>query len=336
VSTFYHARVTHNWTRKFGDGKSVPTIRILLCLAVVLSCFACGSSERQAIIDSLRASEKINGERILVSSRGIYSVDLTRSALVPVYAEGNSSNVFQGMASPSPDGGRLTFSESIDLRSYSLMTFDLRTGLRTTLVQLPYLAGPRWSPRGNSIAFEGTKTRTAGMSSLFLYKFGVAEPSLIVDDGVKNGDFLISWSPDGTSIAYQSAQDRICIVDVDSKQLRCIVSGQFPSWSPDGKYLSYRSSENEYSIYDLQANQSKSILRGDSVGRTLVWSPDSRYLVYSKLGGDFWGRVTDILSVSDSYSDLYVLDLRTHAQVRVYRHDGSLYPTAWCKIEVKP
>ena len=310
---------------------------ILLTLSIMagFSLLAFGSGKQQTMMDDLRGSERTNGWHVLVSAEGIYYLDLAHSALKAIYVPpGGSAVSFVGMASLNPDGSRIAFSESVGLRSYSLTMLDVQTGQRMALLELPYLMSPRWSPDGASIAFEGTKTHRAGASSLFLYKVGVAEPSRIVDANIQSGDFLLSWSPDGSRIVYQNAADKVCIVEVGSKASTVIGPGRFPSWSPDGKYISYQVDDGEYCLYDLQTRQSTSILKGESVQRTLVWSPDSRYVVYSRLSGGLRSHIAGILSTSDTYGDLYVMDIRSKTEARVYRHDGSLYPTAWGKIQM--
>jgi Tol biopolymer transport system component len=213
---------------------------------------------------------------------------------------------------------------------------DLQTGERTAPVILPYLASPRWSPDGASIAFLGARARSTGAKSLLLYRFGVsAEPSVIVDGGLPTGDFSLSWSPEGDKVVYENVEQKVCIVEVATKASTVIGPGRFPSWSPDGRYIGYQKSENEYGLYDLQTRQSTPILKGDSARGALVWSPDSRYVVYSRLSGGLRSRTADILSVTDTSGDLCVIDIQSHVRVRVYRHDGSIYPTAWGKIQIR-
>jgi Tol biopolymer transport system component len=327
----------HNRNLRSSSGSLTYPTMCAIAVMAAFGCLAVGASERSAIIDSLKASERAEGWHVLVKARGIYYLDLAQSKLKSIYAPSDSSAPsFVGMGSLSPDGSRVTFSESADLRSYSLTIMDLQTGERTSPLVLAYLASPRWSTDGASIAFVGARARTTGAMSLLLYRFGVsAEPSAIVDGGLPTGGFSLSWSPDGDKVVYDNVEQKVCIVEVATKALTIIGPGRFPSWSPDGRYIGYQKSENEYGLYDLQTRQSTSILKGESARGALVWSPDSRYVVYSRLSGGLRSRTAGILSVTDTSGDLCVMDIQSHVKVRVYRHDGSIYPTAWGKIQTK-
>lgn len=160
--------------------------------------------------------------------------------------------------------------------------------------------------------------------------------SLLVRDDLKTGDLLFCWAPDGKKIVYQSSGDSIRIIDIETKQTKTIDQGQFPTWSPNGRYISYQNANEDYSLYDVQTGQQTRLLKDASLRRGGVWSPDSRYIVYSKLSGGLWNWATSALSVSDSYGDLYAMDVQSRVEVRLYRHAGSVYPTDWGKLETEP
>jgi Tol biopolymer transport system component len=312
----------------------IGVISVLVCSG----CTRIHSSERQNMIEALKAVERRNGWRVVISERGVFYLDLADSRLRPLYPgpRSSSTSAFIGMASLNPSGNKIVFSESADLNSYSLTIFDLISRTREAHFQLPYLQGPRWSPDGGHIAFEGTTVQTKGDSSLFLYKLGENDFSLLAKEDVKSGDLLFCWAPDSKSIVYQSGDDKIRIVDVETRRTRTIDSGQFPTWSPNGRYISYQNSDAEYSLYEIQTGQKTRLLKGGSLRRGVIWSPDSRYVVYSKLSGGLWSWVTGALSVSDSYGDLCVMDVQSKLETLLYRHSGSLYATDWGKIEIPP
>jgi Tol biopolymer transport system component len=153
-----------------------------------------------------------------------------------------------------------------------------------------------------------------------------------VKEDVKSGDFLFCWAPDSKRIVYQSGDQKIRTVDTETKETKTIDSGQFPTWSPNGRYISYQNGNEEYILYDVGTGQKTSLLKDTSLRRSVVWSPDSRYIVYSKLGGGLWNWVTGALSVSDSYGDLYAMDIQSRVETRLYRHSGSVYATDWGKL----
>jgi Tol biopolymer transport system component len=309
-------------------------------IVIVLSysgCMGARSREHRSLIESIRTQEKENGWHVLISGRGISYLDLANSRLQPLYPgpKGPSNSAFIGMASASPSGNKIVFSESADSRSYSLTIFDLISNARESHFQLPYLRGPRWSKDGTYIAFEGTTVETKGDSNLYLYKPGQNDFSVLVEEDVKSGDFLFCWAPDGKRIVYQSGDQKIRTVDIETKQTKTIDSGQFPTWSPNGRYIAYQNSNEEYTLYDVDTAQKTRLLKDSSLRRSVVWSPDSRYIVYSKLGGGLWNWVTDAFSVDDTYGDLYAMDIQSRVEALLYRHSGSVYATDWGKLETE-
>jgi Tol biopolymer transport system component len=306
----------------------VVHIIVLLSLIILLTlpgCTGVHTREQRQIIENLKASEQHNGWYVIVAERGIFYLDLADSTLRPLYEGKNASRGFIGMASLNPTGNKIVFSESADLRLYSLVILDLAAHTRDSHFQLPYLQGPRWSRNGSYIAFEGTTTETNADSSLFLYKLGESDFSLLVKGDVKSGDLLLCWSPDNKRIVYESADNHIRIVDIETKQLITIDSGEFPTWSPNGKYISYQNQGEDYVIYDLDTGRKKQLLKGGSVRRSVIWSPDSRYIVYSKLSGG--------LAVDDTYGNICAMDVQSKVEVQLYRHSGSLYATDWGKVD---
>ena len=225
------------------------------------------------------------------------------------------------MPSFSPDASEITFKQETEGGGDSLVVLDLKKGTRHVLLKMPYLDGPRWSPDGTGIAFEGQSARSAGLR-LYLYTLEGGALSTIVEGQLKGGEMLFSWAPDGKSLVYQDAANNIYVLDLTARQRTRIDSGWFPTWSPNGRYIAYHADGADdpgYDIYDLQTRKRERILRRKYVYRSLVWSPDSRYVIYSADGrGDFYG-------------DLLILDLESKKETRVLRLEESVYPTDWTR-----
>lgn len=312
--------------------------KVLATVAVITVMVFCGYgvvrySKRKGIVQSLQAIERRNGWRILVYDGGIQYLDLEDASLRFVNTQPTSTPCRIGMASLNPNGEELVFSETSCSNFDSLISLDLITRKRKELLRLPSIKGPRWSPVGDSIAFEGKREVSNQTDSLFVYKPSDGSLSVLIDDQLKSGDFLLCWSPDGRRIVFQSSTDQIKIIDLATRESRTIDTGQFPTWSPNGRYITYQSDATKHVLYDVQTNQKTFILKGGSVSGSLVWSPDSRYLAYSKLSGGPWSWLSGALSASDSYGDLCVVDVQSRVQTRLYRHSGSVYASDWGKIE---
>lgn len=154
----------------------------------------------------------------------------------------------------SPDGVRLSFSrevlssgsdDPIVTGSRSIVTVDAETGSDLMVVaggQSRWYDAPRWSPDGRRFAF--VESGRLGVMDAD----GSNERFLI--GGVR--DEAVSWSPDGSSIAYSSGDHResdIYIVEVEEVRSRQVTSSagpeSRPAWSPDGKRIAYGKNQRD-------------------------------------------------------------------------------------------
>jgi len=117
----------------------------------------------------------------------------------------------------------------------------------TMLAQIPELAdqafGPRLSPDGSRIAFmtgftgsgQVATIRTDGSNLTYL-----TEPATNSNAG--DAQTAVSWSPDGTQIAYASSGD-LYVMDADGSNVRQLTTDPngdyYPAWSPDGSTIAY-------------------------------------------------------------------------------------------------
>ena len=92
----------------------------------------------------------------------------------------------------------------------------------------------------------------------------------------------ISWSPDGKAFVYDS-QGRIYIYIFATASRRFIAEGLAPAWSPDGTRIAFTSAQNTAVVMDLKTNKTKVLLNGDKIEWAVHWSPDSRYVMVSQL-----------------------------------------------------
>ena len=257
---------------------------------------------------------------LIYKGKQVEAVDVvTKKLTTIVAANADAEKGWPGMASFSPDGSEITFKEEGEEGGDPLIVFNPQKRTREVLLKMPYLDGPRWSPDGTGIAFEG-RSEASGDYSLYLYSISGGKLSTVLKGQLKGGEMLFSWAPDGKRIVFQSTANDICVLDITTGQRTRIDSGWFPTWSPNGRYIAYRADGADdpgYIVYDLQTHNRQAILRGRSVYRSLIWSPDSKCLIYAADGrGEYYG-------------DLLVLDLATMKETRVLRFEESVYPTDW-------
>jgi Tol biopolymer transport system component len=154
----------------------------------------------------------------------------------------------------SPDGRRLVYCSTSDLASgdWILKIRDLTTGRTIVLEDLDGFL-PRWSPKGDRIAFQRMSRRDGWLGGLWTLDFdGVAARNvtalLVHDDWAAINP---TWSPDGRRLVFATAgksvagrasldrADDLWVVDADGgppARLTTHPAPDFlPAWSADGR-----------------------------------------------------------------------------------------------------
>lgn len=114
-----------------------------------------------------------------------------------------------------------------------------------------------------------------------------------------------SWSPNGERLAFVSAEQEICILEMSDQTIAKLDIGDLrdardPAWSPDGSALAFSASDSR--------NQDIYVVRVDGSGLDRItshsapdkhpeWSPDGAQLTFSSTRRSL------------RFSDIYVLDL---------------------------
>ena len=100
-----------------------------------------------------------------------------------------------------------------------------------------------WSPDGKRIAFlDGSALNNSSS--------GAVGDVYVVDADGRNLHHVVraftglgrevTWSPDGTRLAYQDAEQRVAIISADGGTPKVVSrEGETPAWSPDGKRLAF-------------------------------------------------------------------------------------------------
>lgn len=179
--------------------------------------------------------------------------------------------------------------------------------------RLPVLASHDWwpvfSPDSAHVAF----TNVNGQGRVFTLDVVDLATKHVTTLARASSQLLPSWSPDSSSIAYQSG-GRIWTVAIDGSARRAVHAGLYPSWSPndsriayvdngsvavdgtkvtgggvigmptwspDGNTIAYTRSDG---IYLLSAGTEVKITAPPGEVRTVAWSPDGTTLAYSLRG----------------------------------------------------
>jgi TolB protein len=154
----------------------------------------------------------------------------------------------------SPDGDEIVFVRGVNLSSFEesnddLYVLEVTTGRTRQLTRTPpgvYEAAPAWSPDGSRIAFARSArgSQFDGTASIHVIGRDGSGERLVLDHRLyADTAYSLAWSPDGTSIAFETSSKLGCtsisLVHVASGSVRALTtcarpreSTAAPSWQP--------------------------------------------------------------------------------------------------------
>lgn len=157
------------------------------------------------------------------------------------------------------------------------------------------VAGMDWSPDGRQLLFSAQNF----LGTFQLFVFDIGRGGISGQANVKQiyigpaGGIDPAWSDDGEWIAFisspaDSKNRRLCVIDADGKNMRCLLEhfGRMaqPDWSPDGQTIVFFSDRCGAScIYRIDLGEDIPI-RISELGANASapqFSPDGRWIVYS-------------------------------------------------------
>ena len=180
----------------------------------------------------------------------------------------------------SPDGRSIAFvgiPPHAENGSLYVMDYD-GSRLRRVAGAQSGVSAPAWSSAGTKIGYLGCPS---GCSSAFSIGLDASRPSRIA--GI-HPFFTISWSPDGSKLAYDSEDSPIHVSAADGSGTVDVPGtlGQGPDWAPRGDELVYQGTETTARGLYVTAPDGTGLKRltDDQEDLNPAWSPSGRRLVF--------------------------------------------------------
>lgn len=241
----------------------------------------------------------------------------------------------------APDGATITFSKSIDGKTWQLLVRDGGTKrIRPFLTASPAASLTRaaWSLPHGRLAFTGSR---AGDDSAAVYVADANGGNVrrVPAQGVSTRVMYPSWMPDGRSIVVVDygavGGSTLYRVDLESGVTTALTKpAEFlvgmPAVSPDGHFVAFAGQRNTGVEYDQRKNGIWVLPLGGrpyevsgGQGRQPDWSPDGRWLAFTSSRSDTTGR--HAVFVVDRTGDhlMQLTDYSVNAQHPVWSPDGT-------------
>jgi TolB protein len=286
-----------------------------------------------------------DGRRILYVS-GQKDADLFRRDLkTGVETPVNRGTLMELSPTFAPDGQTVAFQQTDSTENLALSTL-LATSNGTDEAPLRLAteaSDPRWSPQTERVAFLRQAER---LWSLWTVRSDGADQQIVVKENVVPSGYNImpfnwaqqqnySWSPDGSRLAYISAQSgalNVWTIGGDgqggtmvSDNADLAVKLFCPIWSPDGRRIAYLTQKKSAS------GVSRSVLISeDGKNRAIFETPGQvRMLGWSETGGEFLIGLVENPNTGQ-VADAKLLRLSLAGGAAVVTQFSSIYPDTLC------
>lgn len=224
-------------------------------------------------------------DSIGVMNSDVYVVNADGTGLTNLTPFGDTS--YEETPAWSSDGTQVAFMRwnSTD-NNADIFVVDADSSNMQQITNSPdWEAMPVWIPQTDRIAFI---VSTAAWEVHTINADGTDRDVFIQSPG---NDNQLTWSPDGSQVAFVSTRDgidEIYLLNADGSNLRRLTHNSemetMPAWSPDGRQLAFVSGrDGNFEVYTMNADGSnqRRITNNDAADVYPQWSPDGSQVVFA-------------------------------------------------------
>ncbi len=183
----------------------------------------------------------------------------------------------------APDGNRALFGARGDV-----FTVPAKYGNTRNLTATPgvHERNSKWSPDGKWIAYISD---ASGEDEIWMEAQDGNSPAQRITTNGDNYKYQILWSPDSKKIMWAERNQKLYVVEIDSKNITEVASAdafEFNdyNWSPDSKWIAYAKPEvdvmTKIYIYSLESKRTNEITDGWFSSSQPTFSVDGKYLFF--------------------------------------------------------
>lgn len=200
----------------------------------------------------------------------------------------------------SPDGERIAFARRSDTTRVRAQIFVIRPDgsgrLNLSNQDSAFDWAPGWSPDGQRVVFQSdrhnpTRTQSCCVTSIYVMNADGSNVQRLTQDW---NDKLPRWSPDGSSIVFNSnragAANQIFVMNADGSNIRQLTTtgtNRMAAWSPDGTRIAFERTNDPTpggmgsGVYAMNADGSGQMkVSGNLMGMNAAWSSDGRRIFF--------------------------------------------------------
>lgn len=185
--------------------------------------------------------------------------------------------------------------------------------------------GGAWSPDSHQIVFTQSEAQNGDKTESALYLMSVEGDEAKQLTDLPGQEYLPTWSPDGTRIAFVSQVEHkqtIYVINVDGSQLQQLTeatSSAFgPSWSPDATQIVYTSNASgRYQLHrlELDNHQTTQLTSNSTQHGGATWSPTGNPIAFH--------------STSAGNSDIYLINQDGSGEQRLTESPADDFSPSW-------